>query len=278
MFEDADRDYPNPEGKGVIITLTSDFGTQDGYSGSVKGVVYSGVPGAKVVDIAHEIPPHDLVSASLALEAAVPYYPPGTIHIVVVDPGVGGPRKIICVKTEKQYLIAPDNGVLSFPLENNPIEKIYEVKNVTPPMDFVSTTFHARDIFAPAAVHLARGGTMEELGDRIQENEIIRHDIPSPIKETGRIAGQVIHIDNFGNLITTIKDFLLDDIDADKSEVKVHIGKTAIDGISDAYHQAEPESPIALFGSTGRLEIAIYRGRGADFLGVDIGQQVEVKW
>jgi hypothetical protein len=149
---------------------------------------------------------------------------------------------------------------------------------VTPPRDFISTTFHARDIFAPAACHLARGGSINELGPELNESEIIRTDIPSPVVESGRIKGRVIAKDNFGNLITTIKDFLFDDFEEDWSDYTVQIGKTRIKGISKAYIEAEATTPVALFGSSGRLEIAIYRGSASEFLGADKGVEVTITW
>ena len=189
--------------KQSIITLITDFGLLDGYAGVMKGVIANINPSASVIDISHNIEPQNVFQAAYVLNSSYTYFPKGTIHVVVVDPGVGSGRKILCLKTEDYLFLAPDNGVLSFIVANEESPSIREVTNGKLFLPEVSNTFHGRDIFAPVAAHLSKGVSHKDLGKRTDKiNEI---DLPKPIRSpAGAITAEIIYVDGFANLITNI--------------------------------------------------------------------------
>jgi len=266
--------YPNPSARGAVITLLTDFGASDGYVGAVKGVLLSQAPLATIIDIAHQIPAQDCFSAALALETACSTFPPGTIHIAVVDPGVGSKRRALACRAGEYYFIAPDNGLLTFALKRHPLQLAVNISQVQPPKGRISFTFHARDIFAPAAAHLACGGTLEELGDRAYDLTLL--DVPAPTKEENTLTGQVIHIDPFGNLITNITEDDL--VSRTPGEILVQIGEYAIKGLAKSYFQGLSGKPLALLGSGGRMEIAVGGKSAKEILGLGRGEAVIVQW
>jgi S-adenosylmethionine hydrolase len=261
-------------GGNAIITLLTDFGESDGYVGAVKGVLLSRAPQATIIDIAHQIPPQDCFSAALALETACSTFPPGTIHIAVVDPGVGSKRRALACQAGEYYFLTPDNGLLTFVLRRHPLVLAVNISQIQPPQGRISFTFHARDIFAPAAAHLAGGGTLEELGDRAYDLTLL--DVPAPTKEENTLTGQVIYIDTFGNLITNITE---DDLAGrTPAELLVQIGSYAIKGLAKSYFQGLSGKPLALLGSGGRMEIAVGGKSAKEILGVEKGEPVVVQW
>src|SRR3990172_9348844 len=186
-----------------IITLLTDFGTADPFVASMKGVILSINPKATIVDITHEIPPHGIRQAAFVLKSAYRYFPKGTIHVVVVDPGVGGPRKPLLAVTPQAFFIAPDNGVLIYIYHHNPSTRVYELTAKRYRLKDYSSTFDGRDLFAPAAARLSKGITPAQMGLKIAR--YLKFPIPRP-RRLGKngLQGQVIHIDRFGNLITNI--------------------------------------------------------------------------
>lgn len=270
-----------------VITLTTDFGTGDAYVASMKGVILSINPKAVIVDICHSIEPQNILQAAFILSTAYQYFPEGTIHLAVVDPGVGSQRKAIILKTPTAFFVAPDNGILSYiidELDKKPATQTaanpeprklgagLEAVAITNP-DFwhkpVSTTFHGRDIFAPVAAHLSLGVPIHKFGDSL--SHVHAFPLPRPHHNTrGDLVGRVLHIDNFGNLITNIRS---SDLPAGK--ITVAIGKQQIRGISQFY--AEKEGLAAIIGSSGYLEISLKNGNAAAFLGLKAWAEIKLK-
>ena len=270
-----------------IITLTTDFGTSDAYVASMKGVILSLNPKAVIVDICHSIEPQNVLQAAFILSTAYPYFPEGTIHLAVVDPGVGSRRKAIILKTPTAFFVAPDNGILSYIVDEHAETPAAAAKTATlKPRNLptgleaaaitnpefwhhpVSSTFHGRDILAPVAAHLSLGVPLHKFGDRL--NQVQAFTIPRPYNARGSLTGCVLHIDNFGNLITNIRS---SDLPAEK--VTAAIGKHRINGISRFY--AETEGLAAIIGSSGYLEISLKNGNAAAFLGVKVGHEVRLE-
>jgi len=191
-----------------MITLVTDFGTTDPYVGMMKGVILSKDPSAAIIDITHEIAPQDFAGAAYIIYSAFRYFPIGSIHVIVVDPGVGSDRSIIAVSMGGHYFLAPDNGVLDLILATGKVDFITTVENDTYFLKPVSRTFHGRDIFAPVAGYLSKGVAIDRLGVEIKKDHALRLDLPIPyLSQTGALVGEIIRIDRFGNLITNI-DYL----------------------------------------------------------------------
>ena len=253
-----------------IITLTTDFGVSDGYVGAVKGVIKSINPEADITDISHHIPPQDILSAAFCLNTSSPYFPKNTIHVAIVDPGVGGKRKGILVQTEKFSFIGPDNGLFSLVLRGRDIRRQISLENQRYFLNTLSSTFHGRDIFAPVAAYLCLGISPEQFGPRLEKLKSL--DLPSPRVSARKISGQIIHVDNFGNLITniTLEDFRM------LPNPKIRIGKAMIGKISRTYSDVPAGKLLAYTGSAGYLEIGQNLGNAATLLKVKAGAKVEV--
>jgi S-adenosyl-L-methionine hydrolase (adenosine-forming) len=251
----------------VAITLTTDFCTRDGYVGAMKGVIRSIAPGAVLDDITHRITPGRVDEAALVLENFHEFYPPGTIHLVVVDPAVGSSRRALAVASAGRFYVGPDNGVFEVVFRLKDQFTCYELTNEKYHRTPVSRTFHGRDIFAPAAAHLASGLNPEKLGGIIHDP--VRLELSSPeTDETGTmLAGHVVHVDRFGNLVSDLREQDLECFSADKSRINVSCCGVEIPGVSDYYAQVEKGDFVALIGSSGRLEIAMRDGSAAEKLG-----------
>jgi len=257
-----------------IITLTTDFGQHDGYVGAMQGVILSICPGARVVTLSHEIPPQDVHAAAFVLYQAFSYYPPYTVHCVVVDPGVGSKRRAVAVRTNQGIFVGPDNGVFSLVMKADGIN-IMEAVTLTNPdyqLPAVSATFHGRDIFAPTAAHIARGVALAGFGP--SAINLVRLDY-----RTGRTgAGQpdesrIIHIDHFGNLIL---DISARDIE-DPEQVRFEIDDQVIHSLSYTFADVPDQHLVAYVGSTqNHIEIAVRNGSAAHKLGVKLGDVVKV--
>lgn len=255
-----------------VVTLTSDFGQADWYVGAMKGVILSIAPDVILVDISHDIRPHDIRQAAFILYAAVPCFPPGSIHLVVVDPGVGSARRPVAVRTDQAHFVAPDNGVLSHVLAvaQDPPAMAVVLNNPHFHRQPVSRTFHGRDIFAPAAAHLARGLPLENLGDPIAD--LVTFPVPAPLpRPGGGWQGHVLHIDRFGNLILDVRE---EDLGA-ADRVVIEVAGRRITGLSRTYAEAAPGELLAYVGSTrGHLEVALREGNAAESLGLAVGDGV----
>lgn len=257
-----------------VITLLTDFGTRDPYVASMKGIILGINPKVKIVDITHQIPPQDILEAAYTLFASYKYFPKGTIHIIVVDPGVGGRRKIIALKTKDYIFIAPDNGVLSLVLQKEQIREIVEVTNRKYFLKPVSDTFHGRDIFSPVATYLSKGIPLRNFGRRIQR--IKELEIAKPEVKKGKLVGRIIHIDRFGNLVTNIDREILSKLKIKNEKVKIEIGKRKIVGVKRSYVSVRKGKILALFGSSGFLEISVNLRSASKILGIKRGETVKI--
>ena len=260
-----------------VITLTTDFGRRDPYVAAMKGVLYSIARDAIVVDLSHEITPHDILAGALFLAGALPYFPPDTIHVVVVDPGVGTERNPVALCAGGQVIVCPDNGLPSLFLREHPIQQARLLTNPTFMREPVSTTFHGRDIFAPAAAWLARGEPFEALGEEL--DTVVMLDIPQPRHEPeSHIHGEIIHVDRFGNLVTNIHRSLVRSVfSGPVSALEVAAGSWRIGGIHKTYGEVPLGAPLALFGSARYLEIALNRAHAHKELGLGKGDSVNVE-
>jgi S-adenosyl-L-methionine hydrolase (adenosine-forming) len=256
-----------------IITLTTDFGTDSPYVAQMKGVILSINPAVSLVDITHAVPPQDVAQGALALMDATPRFPLGSIHVCVVDPGVGTERKIVCAEIGGRLYVAPDNGLLGHLIRGAPPTRVVLITNTLYQLPTPSMTFHGRDIMAPAAAHLSLGTDIEALGP--PAGGLVQLDWPTVVVENGRIAASVITRDSFGNLITNIERGDFAAMDSRESAI-VHCGGRAITGIVSTYSQQPPGTVVALFGSSGRLEIAVVNGNAAEELNVWVGDPVTV--
>jgi len=252
-----------------VITLTTDFGAQDWFVGTMKGVVLGINPCATIVDITHEIPTGDIRTGALALGASFRFFPKGTVHVAVVDPGVGSARTAIAVQTKNYFFVGPDNGVLSFALAGEKIKAVHRLENKKFFLKEVSHTFHGRDIFSPVAAHLTRGVPIRKLGP--PEKGYVKLHWPAP-KQTDRvIQGEIIYLDHFGNAITNLPNHLLTRVDATRS---LSIGRKTLCSIK-AFYQAVPKGkPVAVPGSAGFLEIAVNDDSAAKVLRLKLGSVV----
>ena len=259
-----------------IITFTSDFGHEDWFVGVVHGVVYGLCPGARVVDLAHGIPAGDVARAAFVLEAAAPDFPAGTVHLAVVDPGVGTARRALAVRARGQLFVGPDNGILEWGLS----ERGAEAYALTEERWFrrpVSRTFHGRDVFAPVAAHLACGTAIGKLGTRIADPVRLRS--APPRSEDGALLGCVRYIDRFGNALTDLETEVVARAfpDVPEDQLEVEIGSRRIRGVSRSYGDAGVGTIVAVMGSSGRLEIAQVGGDAASRLGLGEGDPVRVR-
>jgi S-adenosyl-L-methionine hydrolase (adenosine-forming) len=249
------------------ITLLTDFGTADGYVAAMKGVIVTISHDAIVDDAGHTIEPGDVMGAALALERYWRRYPPNTVHIVVVDPGVGSARGALAISADNRYLVGPDNGVFTFVTRAFPEFEAYDLSSLDTPTASISPTFHGRDLFAPAAAHMARGRKPDRLGVRVTKPVELK--VPEVSKKDGVISGSIIHVDHFGNLITNI---MQDTVNSGR----VRLGKTDVGSLRRAYADVESGGPIAVFGSNGRLEIAVRDDHAAKYFKVGRGAKVEI--
>lgn len=255
--------------KSGIITLTTDFGMRDAFVGVLKGVILSINPHATIVDITHGIPQGDLDAASFAVDQAYNFYPPGTIHVVVVDPGVGTKRRILLVHAHDQYFIAPDNSVLKYVFRQHEAD-VVSITNDDYFLPCTSQTFHGRDIFAPVAARLSTGVAFEKFGEKI--TDYLKGDIALPHKSDQRITGQIVYVDHFGNCISNISK---NDFDPEQL-AEINIKHFQFERMSHSYAEHQVAEPLAIISSHDYLEIAVRDGDAAQFLNIKKGEPIEV--
>lgn len=262
-----------------MITLLTDFGLSDPYAGIMKGVILSVNPAAVIVDLTHDIPPQDMGAAAYAISSAFSYFPAGTIPVMVVDPGVGGERKILAAIAAGHVFLAPDNGVLTLILKSYSVDRIFLVENSRYFRHPISRTFHGRDVFAPVAGHLSNGLSPASLGPEIDPDRCVMLDLPCPCMIPDReIAGCVTQVDRFGNLITNIgqSQVALTFGKIDPRVLKIFVGGFTITGLSFAYQDAPAEALLALPGSAGWIEIAVNGGSAAKVCAAAMGSPVVI--
>jgi hypothetical protein len=251
-----------------IITLTTDFGLSDGYVAAMKGVIAGIAPQATVIDISHQIAPQDVREAAYVLATALPYFPPDTVHVVIVDPGVGSARRPMAAAVGDHALVGPDNGVFTYALQAGQPAVCVHLDNPTFWLPTVSRTFHGRDIFSPVAAHLANGVPLAALGAPISDP--VQFAIQPPRRELdGRLRGEIIHVDRFGNLVSNIPGaWLAEHI------WTVHVAGQQITGPSLSYADAASGQLLALVSSDATLEVALRDGNAAARLGAAAGEPI----
>ncbi|MEO0250022.1 MAG: SAM-dependent chlorinase/fluorinase [candidate division WOR-3 bacterium] len=258
------------------ITLLTDFGHDDPYVGVMKGVILGIMPQIPLVDLCHHSSAFDIEEAAFLLHLSYPYFPPETIHIVVVDPGVGGPRRPLLVTTERYYFIAPDNGVLSYVYEMGGFRRAFEITAAHYFLTPTSSSFHGRDIFAPVAAYLRKGIPPEAFGPEIQD--VVKMPLSRPLwsRQERRLQGRVLHVDSFGNLITNISREDLDEFQSiiPREKIAIQLGSSKIQGIKEFFGQGEEGRLGAIIGSSGYLEIFVNRGNASFVSGVGKGGEV----
>ena len=256
-----------------IITLMTDFGTSDHYVGVMKGVILNINPQIEIVDITHTIPPQDIHGAAFLIDSAHRYFPTGTIHVIVVDPGVGSERRAIVCQTETAYFVCPDNGILTHILRNEERVHTVAVENSAYFLPQVSNTFHGRDIFAPVAAHLSRGVPIDKLGSPVAQP--VQLSVPTPQITDKAVIGHIIWIDSFGNLVTDISHEILESLEG-RDRVVIHAGSATIGRLNRSYAESAVGEVLAIVGSFNRLEISINQGNAAQVLGLKRGDRVTI--
>jgi S-adenosylmethionine hydrolase len=256
-----------------IITLTTDYGTNDHLVGTMKGVILKINPDVTIVDITHNVAPYDLLDGALAIGAAYSYFPPKTVHIVVVDPGVGTDRRPLLVSAQNQYFIAPDNGVLSMIYEREQQALVVRHANVEHYyLQPVSKTFHGRDVFAPVAAWLSKSWQSGSMGDEISDFK--RFALPRPKEANGAAKGVVLRVDAFGNLITNFRAEDLPEALQNGGTVNLQVGTHAISRMVGTFAEGKAGEAIAYIGSSGFVEIGVNKGNAARTLTIARGAAV----
>jgi S-adenosylmethionine hydrolase len=257
----------------MLVTLLTDFGTTDHFVASMKGVLLQRCPGATLVDITHEVAPQDLRAAAFTLLACYADFPAPAVHLVVVDPGVGSDRRALVVEAGGYRFVAPDNGVLSYVLDREPAARVFHARKEEFFRAPVSTTFHGRDVFAPLAAALAGGLDPARVGPAVRD--AVRMEAIGVHREGGGLRGTVLHVDRFGNCITSFTRRELSDA-APRREVRLRVNGHEIRRIRHFFAQGREDDrePFAIWGSAGFLEIAVNRGSAARLLGVRPGDAV----
>ncbi len=262
----------------AIITLTTDLGLRDGNVGVMKGIIWGICPEARIADLSHLIAPQNVAEAALLLSRSVPFFPPGSIHIVVVDPGVGTARRALAASIGGWYYVGRDNGAITMLLERAEQEKWpREFVHLDKPeywLPNVSRVFHGRDIFAPVAAHLANGVPLRQMGTPIDDPQ--RLDLPRPERTSNGWRGEVIHIDRFGNVVSNIGAGHLGEALKHQGNVIVHLAGAEIKGLVGTFGERANGELITLFGSTGNLIVSVVNGSAADRLGIKVGDSLDV--
>lgn len=253
-----------------IITLTTDFGYRDPYVGVMKGVILDRCPDCRLVDLTHGITPHSVLEGNFAIRGSYRYFPKDTLHVIVVDPGVGGVRRILFLKKEGHSFLAPDNGILTALVEGP--ETLRSVENTSLYLKEISNTFHGRDIFAPVAAEICKGIQYEDLGPEVNNPVTIHWSEPAVEKES--IDGSILYIDVYGNLVTNITRAHISQLGLE--EPRVFLQGQEIGIPQSAYSIRSKGEPLAIFGSFGHLEIAVNQGNAAEIYGVGTGDEVIV--
>jgi S-adenosylmethionine hydrolase len=283
-----------------LVTITTDFGTADGYVGTMKGVILGIAPQAQLVDISQEIEPQNVRQTAYVLYTAYPFFPPHTVHLIVVDPGVGSARRPIALRTPAGTFVGPDNGVFSYVMACEPVEALVELADPRYRLPQVSHTFHGRDVFAPAAAHLAAGVPIADLGPPVPDPVTF----PPPLLKIGprSLSGEVLHADHFGNVITSIGRLSWQEnglsfepafrkteggepeagggkpVGFRVEETTVTVAGQELTGVHRTYAEVEPGEVLALVGSEGHLEIAVREGSAARRLRLRPGDPVTLLW
>ncbi len=260
--------------KHPIITLLTDFGAQDHYVASMKGVILGINPRCTLVDISHRVGPQDIEEGAFLLASTSSFFPRGTIHLSVVDPGVGGPRRPILVVTSNYYFVGPDNGLFALALRRERVKRAIALTNRKFFLSRVSSTFHGRDLFAPVAAHLSLGVRPETFGDRIDTWADLR--LARPEQKGKELTGEIVHIDAFGNLVSNIDEQTLLDFVRDH-RFSIKVGRHKVYGLKKGYWEGKKGGMVALIGSGGFLEISVREGDARKKLKVKRGDRIKIQ-
>lgn len=253
-----------------VITLTTDFGLSDWFVGTMKGVILKIAPNTQIIDITHDIPPQNIRAGAFAIMAGYKYFPEGSIHVAIVDPEVGGKRIPIAVKTRCYWFIGPDNGVLSYALREQEVLEIRAIENQRICLEGVGSTFHGRDIFAPAAAHIAKGIHPEFIGRKLKS--FVKLEFPECVVTNDKVLGEVVYIDKFGNAITNIKFNRADEF----CGWDVVIGRKKVASVLSCYADVSPGEAVAVCGSGGFIEIAVRNGNASQELNLKTGTKIQL--
>ena len=257
-----------------IVTLTTDFGAKDPYVAEMKAAILKISPDAVIVDITNEIEKFNIPMGAFMLASAAPYFPEGSVHVAVVDPGVGTRRRSIVIQTPHGFFVGPDNGLLILAAEKQGILRIHELSNPRYMLAQISHTFHGRDIFAPAAAHLTRGVTLETFGPEIRD--VVRPKFSKLEKKNDMLLGEVLHVDDFGNIITNIDEGVISQLCL-KAMVSIALSCKRVKlRFCKAYGEVEPHEPLALIGSHRYLEISVNQGNASNEFKTKAGDKIAV--
>ena len=264
---------PHPLG---LITLLTDFGGRDSFVASMKGVILTIHSDARIVDLSHQIAPHQIEEAGYVLHSCYRSFPDGTIHVCVVDPGVGSARRPLLVVTSRYYFVAPDNGLLTRVLRDERDAEIRQIENVQYRLHSEGATFDGRDLFAPAAAWLAKGEPLASFGRLI--NDPVRFPLEEPVWQDQRLVGHIVYVDRFGNLISNIMRKHLEEVGGITKHPtpEIHIAQQTIKGLVVSYNEGERGRPGAILNSSGFLEIFLKEGSAAEKLGLKSGALITV--
>ncbi|MGH7220894.1 MAG: SAM hydrolase/SAM-dependent halogenase family protein [Nitrospiraceae bacterium] len=264
---------PHPSG---LITLLTDFGDRDWFVASMKGAILTINPHAILVDLSHHVPPHSVEDASYLLKSCYRYFPNGTVHVAVVDPGVGSARRAIMVKSARYFFLAPDNGVLSYIFDDEQPVEVREINQRKFRRESPGCTFDGRDLFAPAAARLTKQEPFESYGPVIGDYQTF--PIAQPHWEQTTLVGEIVYVDRFGNLISSLTQQHLEEVRlvAKGRQLSILIGKRIIEGLVESYSEGMAEKPSALINSDGKLEVFLKEASAADLLQVGRGARIEI--
>jgi len=252
-----------------IITLTTDFGLSDAYVAMMKGVILSINPSARLVDVTHQVGTGSIFQAALLIRETFPYFPEGTVHLAVVDPGVGSDRRLLALQAGAHFFVGPDNGLFWPVFRDFEGSKAVQLTQSRYFLPSITQTFHGREIFAPVAAHLSLGLSLESLGPAVRD--LTKLAIPQPYIERAVLHGQIIRVDNFGNLVTNIPERELMDFLA-SCPPRIEAGKLVIRKLSNIYADCEEGEPLALINSSNLLELAVNLGRASEYIGLKNGE------
>jgi len=257
-----------------VITLLTDFGDRDYFVASMKGVILGINPQARIVDLSHTVTPHQVDEAAYLVKASYKYFPDGTVHVAVVDPGVGSLRRPLLVTTSRHFFVAPDNGLLSYIYQEETGIEVRQIENKQYRLDSEGTTFDGRDLFAPAAAWLTKGQQPGSYGKLIQD--YVKLPLAEPEWQGSTLAGKIIYVDRFGNLISNLTPFHVKEVQGRtrRSDVSIRIGGVTIDGLVRSYSQGKDAAPHALINSNGQVEVFVKEGNAAETLNVSRGETV----
>ncbi len=258
-----------------IITLTTDFGLIAPYVGQMKGVILGRNMEVRIIDLHHFIPAHDIFIGAMTIATSYKYFPPGTVHLVIVDPGVGNQRNIIAATDGQHLFVAPDNGLLTMIDRENGLKTVYRVENISLFPSEISKTFHGRDIMAPVAASLADGMALDEVGPKIDFTDCVQLEIPKPMVSKNRVTGEIIYIDGFGNMRTNIAFNYLSKTQPETFR-GIEVGNHVVNMIATTYAEQKPGMLVGLVDSTGYIEIAVNKGSAAELTGCDLGDMVSL--